>query len=164
MDNPAVFKRSGRAWYDKAAATLMPYSITPHQQKIVKPWGYEVIYSPEGSAQTGKVLSIKAGKRLSLQYHDQKSETLCLLDGQALIWLEDADGQLKKIPMEKEKGYHVTPGQKHRLEALADSLVIEVSDPEKGNTFRVSDDYSRPDESESLRASENRGWPAGQAG
>jgi mannose-6-phosphate isomerase len=142
----------------------MLFSTTPHQKRIVKPWGYEVIYSPDGSAQTGKILLVKAGCKLSLQYHDLKSETLCLISGQALIWLEDAAGDLKTVPMEKEKGYHVTPGQKHRLEAITDAMVVEVSDPEKGNTFRISDDYSRPDETESLRASENRGWQAGQNG
>jgi len=136
----------------------MPFSLKPHQKKIAKPWGYEVIYTPDGSAHTGKILFIKASCRLSLQYHDQKIETLCLVAGEAFVWLEGGSGEMNRIPMEKEKGYHVTPGQKHRLEAVTEAVVIEVSDPEKGNTFRLSDDYRRPDETEQLRASENRGW------
>jgi mannose-6-phosphate isomerase-like protein (cupin superfamily) len=136
----------------------MTISFKPHQKKVTKPWGYEVIYTPDGSAHTGKILSIQAGCRLSLQYHDQKIETLCLVAGEAFVWLESDGGEMNRIPMEKERGYHVTPGQKHRLEAVTDAVVIEVSDPEKGNTFRISDDYSRPDETEQLRAMGNRGW------
>jgi len=137
----------------------MPFSVKPHQGLVEKPWGREIIYTADGSPHTGKVLRIKAGCRLSLQYHDQKSEPLCLISGRAVIWLENDRGEIEHVPMEEGKGYAVAPGQRHRLEALADAVVIEVSDPEKGNTFRLADDYKRPDESEQLRSAANRGWP-----
>ena len=136
----------------------MAYSVKPYQETVEKPWGREMIYTALGSAHTGKLLEIKAGRRLSLQYHDEKSETICLVSGRAVIWLENADGEIEHIEMEQGKGYVVVPGQKHRLEALADCLAVEVSDPEEGNTFRLADDFQRPDESEQVRAQANRGW------
>jgi len=143
---------------------IMNFDVRPHQELVEKPWGREIIYTPKDSPHTGKVLTIKAGKRLSLQYHDRKSEILCLVDGQAFIWLENDRGEIERVNMEQGKGYVVVPGQKHRLEAVSDALVIEVSDPESGNTFRISDDYARPDESEQLRSQANRGWlPPGPA-
>jgi len=137
----------------------MQFSVKPFQELVVKPWGTESIYTSKDSAHTGKVLTVKAGSRLSLQYHDQKSETMCLVSGRAVIWLENGRGEIEHIEMERGKGYAVVPGQKHRLEAVTDAVVIEVSDPEKGSTFRLADDYRRPDETEGLRSAANRGWP-----
>ena len=137
----------------------MPFSTEPFQELVKKPWGQEIIYTSGDSVHTGKILSINSGCRLSLQYHDQKSEVLCLVSGEAVVWLENDRGEIDHIAMERGKGYAVVPGQKHRLEAVTDCTVIEVSDPEKGNTFRLSDDFKRPDESEELRRQKNRGWP-----
>ena len=136
----------------------MSFSTLPFAKRVSKPWGYELIYTPEGLAYTGKTLMIEKGKRISFQIHDQKVETLILTSGSALIWLEDGSGQIQKIPMELNKGYTVAVGQKHRVEALADSLIFEASLPETGTTTRIEDDYSRPDEDEALRQDPNRGW------
>jgi len=140
--------------------THMPFSTEPFAERIEKPWGFEVLYTPKDLPRTGKILAIKAGRRLSFQYHDAKEETMSLVSGRATIWLEDALGEIKKIPMELMKGYTVRVGQKHRLEAVEDSVVIEVSEPEKGNTYRISDDYERKTETEEMRTQENRGWQA----
>ncbi len=94
----------------------------------------------------GKILFIKKGCRLSLQYHDQKEETLCLFQGKAKIWLEDEKGQIKPLYMKPQMGYTILKGQKHRLEALEDSFVFEVSSSEKGTTYRLEDDYQRRSE------------------
>lgn len=136
----------------------MSFSITPFQQKIPKPWGFEVIFTPRHLARIGKILFIEAGKRLSLQYHDSKEETLCLLSGNAIIWLEDEEGDINRVTMEVHKGYTVSLMQKHRVEAVEDSFIVECSEPEKGNTFRLEDDYARGTETEEMRRSENRGW------
>lgn len=142
----------------------MAFSVKPQQELVEKPWGREMIYTAPGSAHTGKILEVRAGCRLSLQYHDEKSETMSLVSGRAMIWLENGQGEIEHFEMEQGKGYAVVPGQKHRLEALTDCVVIEVSDPEKGNTFRIDDDYKRPDESEQTRSQANRGWrQTGQA-
>lgn len=123
-----------------------------------KPWGYEVVLTPKDSERTGKILHLNAGGRLSFQYHDTKVEVMALFSGKAVIWLEDDKGEIQKIPMELKKGYLIVPPQKHRVEALEDSDIFEVSSPEKGVTYRLSDDYTRPDETEKLREEKNRGW------
>ncbi len=60
--------------------------------------------------------------------------------------------------MEKEKGYTIAVGQRHRLHAIEDSDIMEVSTPEIGNTIRSEDDYNRGDETEEVRKDPNRGW------
>jgi len=95
---------------------------------------------------------------LSLQYHDQKLETLCLFSGQAIVWLENEQGDIEKIPMEMQKGYSISLNQKHTVEVVTDCFIIEASEAEKGTTVRVADDYARPDETEELRKQPNRGW------
>ncbi len=120
--------------------------IPPYSQKINKPWGYEIVFTPKNLERVGKILFIRKGCRLSLQYHDQKEETLCLFQGKAKIWLEDERGQIKPLYMKPQMGYTILKGQKHRLEALEDSFVFEVSSPEKGTTYRLEDDYQRRSE------------------
>jgi mannose-6-phosphate isomerase-like protein (cupin superfamily) len=119
---------------------------------VEKPWGREVIFTASDRPYTGKLLFINAGARLSLQYHEIKEETLCLLSGRAWIWLEDENGELRKQEMKPQHGYTALRGRKHRLEAIEDALVIEASDPEKGTTVRVEDDYERSDETEDDRS------------
>ena len=135
-----------------------PFLTASFQAKVNKPWGEEVIYTPPDLGRTGKILRVKAGCKLSLQYHEEKEETLCLMSGQALFWLENAAGEIEKIPMRPQAGYTVARRQKHRIEAVTDSVFIEVSSPEIGVTVRLADDYRRPDETEALRAEKDRGW------
>ncbi|MBI5620257.1 cupin [Candidatus Gottesmanbacteria bacterium] len=134
------------------------FITTPYQKRVEKPWGYEIIYTPDDAPATGKILHVNAGKRLSLQYHDVKRETLCLINGQGIITLSNQKDETVEIPMERYKGYHVTPGQIHRVTAVTDMDFIEASTPELGNTFRLQDDSSRPTETEALRKEPNRGW------
>ncbi|OGK64453.1 hypothetical protein A2313_03135 [Candidatus Roizmanbacteria bacterium RIFOXYB2_FULL_41_10] len=134
------------------------WQTKPYQQRIDKPWGYELIYSPDFAESTGKILHVFAGKRLSLQYHDTKTETLCLIKGKAKIVLSNNQDQLEEILMELNKGYYIAIGQKHRVIAISDCDLLESSTPEKGNTYRIEDDSHRPTETEELRSSPNRGW------
>jgi len=130
------------------------YSLSPHQLHVSKPWGYEIIYTPDDSPVVGKYFFVAAGKRLSLQYHDMKVETLCLINGEAKITLGDSEGRLTEALMEKFKGYFVKPGQIHRLTAVTDVNFIESSTPETGQTFRIEDDNNRPNEDDALRKAE----------
>lgn len=134
------------------------FLIKPYQKRVEKPWGYEVLYTNEVAPATGKILHVYAGKRLSLQYHDEKIETLCLIKGKGIIYLSDNTGKLVNIPMEPFKGYLVVPGQHHRVQAITEMEFIEASTPEKGNTYRIEDDAGRGTETEKVRQSENRGW------
>jgi mannose-6-phosphate isomerase len=134
---------------------LAARNLIPHQRRVEKPWGWEVLWA-ETPFYVGKILHIIAGRRLSLQYHDEKHETQCLLRGRALLVLEDDDGTLREIAMEPGRGYTVTPFQQHRIIAIDDCDVLEVSTPEVGTTYRLADDYARPHETEAIRSSPNR--------
>lgn len=124
------------------------HSTKPHSLRIEKPWGFEIIYTPSDAPAVGKIIHVNAGKRLSLQYHDTKTETLCLLSGSAIISISDQTGEVKDIPMETNYGYFIQTGQIHRVSAVTDIDIVESSTPEKGNTFRLSDDYNRSTESD----------------
>ncbi len=131
---------------------------TPFLKRIDKPWGYELILTPETSPYTSKIMHILAGKRLSLQVHDKKIETYYLASGECNLIIENDKGELTTILLEKGKGYTVIPGQRHRHQAVTDCDVFEASTPESGNTYRLEDDYSRPTETEEMRKDANRGW------
>lgn len=126
---------------------MSDFQTKPLQKKIEKPWGYELILTPPDAPFTHKILHFDAGKRFSLQYHDQKIEVLNLISGEAKIILEDEDGNLNEIKMELYKGYFVKAGQKHRCCGITDCDIAEASTPEIGNTVRIEDDYNRPNES-----------------
>ncbi|MPZ24253.1 MAG: cupin [Dehalococcoidia bacterium] len=126
-------------------------------RRVDKPWGYELIWA-ETEGYVGKVIHIYAGRRLSLQYHDQKLETQMLIAGRAKLIADGPDGALDEVEMMPWKGYTIRPYQRHRLVAIDDCDVIEASTPEAGVTVRLADDYRRPDETEELRGQPDRGW------
>lgn len=108
---------------------------------INKPWGSEIIWAQTDNY-VGKMLFIKAGERLSLQYHEYKSESLLVNQGRVKYYWEDQAGMCMKIMC---KGDHVDvpAGTKHRIEAIDCSCVIEVSTPELDDVVRLEDDYDR---------------------
>lgn len=123
-------------------------------RKIEKPWGYELHWTPDNKPYMGKVLHVNAGKRLSLQIHDQKQETWFLINGRAKAIWDNQNGELIETELEIMKGYDVQIGQRHRLMGVTDCDIIEVSTPEIGTTYRLEDDYKRPDETEEQRKKE----------
>lgn len=126
-----------------------------YQLKVEKPWGYELILTPPESPVAGKILHVNANCRLSYQYHEQKQESLTLISGKALLIYEE-NQEVKEMPMELNKGYFVKPFEKHRLKALSDCDIMEVSTPETGNTVRLDDDYSRPTETQKERDTQRK--------
>ena len=138
-----------------AAPRRLTAEAEPARQRISKPWGWEEIWA-ETPFYCGKKLFIVAGKRLSLQYHDEKLESQCLVQGRALLLLDDDSGALRSIEMEVGRGYTIAPFRRHRLIALEDATIIEVSTPETGTTFRLEDDFGRPDETDEARAQRER--------
>ena len=132
--------------------------MKPFCQKILKPWGYELILTPPASPVTGKIAFTKKSQRWSFQYHDKKEETLCLIQGEATLWLENEKGKVEKIKMVPQEGYLIKPLQKHRFCAVKDCLSLEVSTPEVGKTVRLEDDYgNRGDETEEERRARPEG-------
>ncbi len=123
-----------------------------HSPKIVeKPWGREIWYADQ-AAYAGKVLEVKAGRRLSLQYHERKIETLFLLSGRVhLIFRPLAAGEDPKtvVPAAPTvwspgQALHIPARTIHRFEALEDSVLLEVSTPDLTDVVRLQDDYRRP--------------------
>ena len=115
-------------------------------QKVNKPWGFEIIFTESDLPYAAKVLYIQAGKRLSLQYHDQKIETHILISGQVDLTIGPTKTDLNTIPMKTSFGYTVQPNTVHRLTAKTDSVIFEASTPQIGTTYRLEDDYQRLNE------------------
>lgn len=113
---------------------------------ITKPWGEEIILTTPDLPYTAKIIKIKAGKRLSLQYHNQKTETLTLISGRANLIFGPSQDNLTTLTLTPQKGITITPNTVHRLEGITDAIIFEASTPEIGTTFRLQDDYSRPNE------------------
>lgn len=134
------------------------FEDSPFIKKVEKPWGYELIFTSDELPYTGKIMHINAGKRLSLQIHDQKQETQMLISGQCNLVHDNKEGELITEEMEPNKGYTAQIGQRHRLQAITDCDIFEVSTPELGNTYRLEDDYQRDTETEEMRQDPNRGW------
>lgn len=134
------------------------FSHGPYVKRVEKPWGYELIFTPEDLPYTGKLMHLNAGTRQSLQIHDKKIETYYIGSGRGGVIIENAKGEMEQIEFEPGKGYTTQVGQKHRIFSITDCDVLEFSTPESGTTYRLEDDYSRPDETEELRKDINRGW------
>jgi mannose-6-phosphate isomerase-like protein (cupin superfamily) len=128
------------------------FSVTPHERRIEKPWGHEVLLTPPHAPYTAKLIAVRAGKQLSLQVHDVKVETQMLVSGEATLVIEGPDGELREVDMLPGVGYHIAVGQRHRLRARTDMMVFEASSPEAGTTYRLEDDFARPHETAALRA------------
>ncbi len=128
------------------------------QQIINKPWGQEIIYTDNNSKYTFKQIIINDGHRLSLQSHTEKSETFLLIEGQADLVIGDNLNNLKTIHMEIKKGYTIPVNTIHRMIGIKNAVILEASTPETGTTIRLQDDYKRPDETEAIRKTKNRGW------
>lgn len=134
------------------------FDSPPYVKRVEKPWGYEIIFTQKELPYTGKIMHLEAGKRQSLQIHDKKQETYYLAMGRGGVLIENPGGEMDKVEFEMGKGYTTMVGQKHRLFAITDCDIFEVSTPEVGNTYRLEDDYSRPTETDEMRKDSNRGW------
>ena len=109
---------------------------------VDKPWGHEEIFA-ETAAYVGKLLIVKAGECLSLQYHEKKEETLRMLDGTMRFTTGPDLDHLESFEMGPGEVFHVPPGLLHRMEALTDSTMLEVSTTELDDVVRLEDRYGR---------------------
>ena len=125
-------------------------------QIVPKPWGEEQIILSRPF--TIKKAITHAKSRWSLQYHDQKSEILILLSGQATITLGPDQKNLTTISMIKYRPYLIKKTTVHRFAAISNCTTLELSPGEPGTTFRLADDYQRSNETEKLRNLPLRGW------
>ena len=108
---------------------------------VPKPWGHETIWA-HTERYVGKILHIKAGEALSVQYHEQKDETVYLLAGE-LLYRVQQDGELRDMHLTVGQAFRITPGTVHQMEAVTDCDVLEVSTPELHDVVRLTDRYGR---------------------
>ena len=114
-----------------------------HKSRIVeKPWGHERIWA-ETDEYVGKILHIKAGEALSLQYHEVKDETIHLFTGEMLFYVGMIDGDLQEVKLSAGESYHVEPETVHRMVAVSDCDLLEVSTPHLEDVVRLEDRYGR---------------------
>ena len=110
-------------------------------RRVDKPWGHEIIWA-ETPKYVGKILHIAAGQRLSRQYHRVKEETLRVLVG-AMDLEVGHDAARETLRMSAGDTFHVRPGTVHRMIAVEDTDVLEVSTPELDDVVRLEDVYGR---------------------
>jgi mannose-6-phosphate isomerase-like protein (cupin superfamily) len=137
------------------------FSTEPFVKHVEKPWGYELHFAQESLPYMSKLMHINAGARQSLQLHDSKQETYVLIRGRGGLEWQDASGQLIRTELHPFVGYHTSVGQKHRLYAMEDSDcdIMETSTQEAGTTWRLEDDYQRPNETPLQRRRERQEQP-----
>ena len=110
-------------------------------KRVPKPWGYELIFA-RTERYVGKILHIHRGESLSLQYHEIKEETLFVVGGELKLTIE-VEGDRRALILRAGEAFHITPRMIHRMEAIEDTDVAEVSTPELDDVVRLEDRYGR---------------------
>ena len=122
--------------------------------KVDKPWGHELWFALTDKY-AGKIIYVNKGQRLSLQYHEQKSESILVLHGKLQLLYGKCKDNLKEAIVEEGQAITITPGTIHRTLALENSTIIEVSTPEVEDVVRIDDDYGRTPELTKLVTTDN---------
>ena len=108
---------------------------------VPKPWGHETIWA-HSDRYVGKILHIKAGHALSVQYHNRKDETVHLLSGEMIYRVKLSD-TLEEVILTQGQSFRITPGTVHQMEAVTDCDVLEASTSELDDVVRLEDRYGR---------------------
>jgi mannose-6-phosphate isomerase len=120
---------------------LEPFAVEP--TKVEKPWGYELMWALADDY-CGKILFVKAGESLSLQFHRMKDESWYVQSGRARLEMA-APGE--KVPKTEVVGagaaFRIRPGTVHRVTAVEDTTILEVSTPQLDDVVRLEDRYGR---------------------
>jgi mannose-6-phosphate isomerase-like protein (cupin superfamily) len=120
------------------------FSFDP--RRVEKPWGWELIWALT-DRYCGKLIFVRSGQALSLQFHRQKEESWYVERGRAELELAAAgEGMTETEVVGPGSAFHLEPGTVHRLSAIEDTLVLEVSTPEIDDVVRLEDRYGRTGE------------------
>jgi mannose-6-phosphate isomerase len=130
------------------------FSTELYVKRIDKPWGYEIHLVPPETPYMAKIMHVDAGARQSLQIHDTKRETWVMLHGRAAVLIENEQGSMVQVEIPVSGGLSTHVGQKHRIIGITDCDIFETSTPELGTTWRLEDDYARPNETPEQRKEE----------
>lgn len=119
-----------------------PELANVERSRVEKPWGYELRWAIT-DRYLGKVLHVNKGEALSLQYHERKDEYQYVIKGVIDMELGGPDGTLATHRMSAGDTLHLPPGTRHRLTAVEDTDIFEVSTPEIDDVVRLEDRYGR---------------------
>lgn len=111
-------------------------------RRVEKPWGYELIWA-ETDLYVGKLLHVRAGEALSLQYHEKKDETIYVLTGEVRLLAGPSVDDMEELLMVEGDRFHTRPGTVHRMIAVQDSDLLEASTPHLDDVIRLEDRYGR---------------------
>ncbi|HKG55872.1 MAG TPA: hypothetical protein VKA85_01345 [Candidatus Limnocylindrales bacterium] len=111
-------------------------------RRVDKPWGHELIWSLT-DRYCGKILVIETGRRLSLQRHVVKDESILVMSGRLRLFLEDEGGVVRQSELGPGDHRRVPTGRIHRYEAIERCEIVEVSTPELDDVIRLEDDFGR---------------------
>ena len=119
---------------------MSAFATTP--RRVEKPWGWELVWA-EAEAYVGKLLFVRAGHALSLQYHEVKDEAWLVQSGRASLELGGVGGTLETVEIGEGDAFRFRPGTVHRVTAIEDILIVEVSTPQLDDVVRLEDRYGR---------------------
>jgi mannose-6-phosphate isomerase len=112
------------------------------ERRVDKPWGHEVIWT-HTDRYVGKIIVIEAGRRLSLQKHEHKDESILVLSGRLALTIEGDDGAVGVVELGPGEHRRVPTGRVHRFAAIERCELVEVSTPELDDVIRLEDDFGR---------------------
>jgi len=122
------------------------WSVQP--RRVEKPWGWELIWA-QTEQYVGKILFVRAGQSLSLQFHNEKDEAWYVESGRAKLELGEAGQKvLSTEVIAPGAAFHFAPGTVHRVTAIEDTTIVEVSTPHLDDVVRLEDRYGREGTSE----------------
>jgi mannose-6-phosphate isomerase len=112
-------------------------------RRVEKPWGYELIWA-ESEFYVGKILFLRAGQALSLQFHKVKDETVYVHEGKVQWEIgESGAAMLDREVVGPGTAFRIRPGTIHRMTAIEDTTMLEVSTPHLDDVVRLEDRYGR---------------------
>ena len=119
---------------------MSAYGTTP--RRVEKPWGWELVWA-ETESYVGKLLHVRAGQALSLQYHEVKDEAWLVQEGRASLELGEVGGELGTVEIGPGDTFRFRPRTVHRVTAIDDLTVVEISTNHLDDVVRLEDHYGR---------------------
>ena len=115
---------------------------TDRPRRVEKPWGWELHWA-DTDLYVGKILHVNEGEALSLQYHERKDETICVLSGEMILVVGPDAESVEEIRMREHDAFRIRPGVVHRMVAVTDCDILEASTPHLDDIVRLEDRYGR---------------------
>ena len=112
-------------------------------RRVDKPWGHEEIFALVDGKFCGKAIHVRDGHSLSLQYHEEKEETISVQSGRLRVEIGFHEDSLESFDLEPGESIHLRPGVRHRVTAVGDTVMLEASTTQLLDVVRLEDRYGR---------------------